>query len=80
MSFTIASDQEERLSLRIGGEKYHVPCSPGRVRCNNNHVMEGATIYHTLGGRGLPYVGYTGMCHRPGSIFHFQKSRTGPKF
>ena len=31
-------------------------------------------------GGGLPYVGYTGMCHRPGSIFHFQKSRTGPKF
>ena len=29
---------------------------------------------------GLPYVGYTGMCHRPGSIFHFQKSRTGHKF
>ena len=25
-------------------------------------------------------VGYTGMCHRPGSIFHFQKSRTGPDF
>ena len=31
-------------------------------------------------GGGLPNVGYTGMCHRPGSIFHFQKSRTGPKF
>ena len=40
---------------------------------------------------GLPYVGYTGMCHRPESIFHFQKiqnrpqilkfySRTGPTF
>ena len=28
----------------------------------------------------LPYVGYTGIYHRPGSIFHFQKSRTGPKF
>ena len=28
----------------------------------------------------LPYVRYTGMCHRPGSSFHFQKSRTGPKF
>ena len=26
---------------------------------------------------GLPNAGYTGMCHRPGSIFHFQKSRTG---
>ena len=32
------------------------------------------------GGEELPYVGYTGMCHRPGSIFHFQKFRTGPKF
>ena len=32
------------------------------------------------GGGVLPNVGYTGMCHRPGSIFHFQKSRTGPKF
>ena len=29
---------------------------------------------------GAPYVGYTGMCHQPGSIFHFQKSRTGPNF
>ena len=28
----------------------------------------------------LPNVGYMGMCHRPGSIFHFQKSRTGPEF
>ena len=28
----------------------------------------------------LPNVGYTGMCHRPGSIFHFQKPRTSPKF
>ena len=46
MSFTMASDQEELLSLRIGGEKYYVACSPGRVRCNNNHVMEGVTIYH----------------------------------
>ena len=46
MSFTMASDQEERLSLRIGGEKYYVACSPGSVRCNNNHVMEGVTIYH----------------------------------
>ena len=27
----------------------------------------------------LPNVGYTGMCHRPGSIFHLQKSRTGSK-
>ena len=47
MSFTIESDQEERPSLRIGGEKYYVACSPGRVRCNNNHVMEGLTICHT---------------------------------
>ena len=32
------------------------------------------------GGRGgLPNVRYTGMCHRPGSIFHLQKSRTGPQ-
>ena len=31
----------------------------------------------------LPDVGYMGMCHRPasaGSIFHLQKSRTGPTF
>ena len=47
MSLTMASDQEERASLRIGGEKYYVACNPGRVRCNNNHVMEGVTIYHT---------------------------------
>ena len=47
MSFTIASDQEERPFLHIGGEKYYVACSPGRVRCNNNHVKEGVTIYHT---------------------------------
>ena len=44
MSFTTASDQEERPSLRIGGEKYYVACSPGKVRCNNNHV-EGVTIF-----------------------------------
>ena len=44
MSFTMASDQEERPSLRIGGEKYRVACSPGRVRCNNDHVMERETI------------------------------------
>ena len=47
MSFTMASDQEERPSLRIGDEKYYVACSPGRVRWNNNRVMEGVTIYHT---------------------------------
>ena len=47
MIFTMASDQEECPSLRIGVEKYYVACSPGRVRCNNNHVMEGVTIYHT---------------------------------
>ena len=47
MSFTMASDQEERPSLRIGDEKYYVACSPGGVRCNNNHVMEGITIFHT---------------------------------
>ena len=29
---------------------------------------------------GLPYVGYKGMCHRPGSIFHFQKSEQAPNF
>ena len=44
MSFTMASDQEERSSLRIGGEKYYVACSPGRVTCNNNHVRERVTI------------------------------------
>ena len=47
MSFTMASDQEEFPSRRIGHEKYYVACSPGRVRCNNNHIMEGLTIYHT---------------------------------
>ena len=47
MSFTVASDQEERPSPCIGGEKYCAACSPGRVRCNNDHVMEGVTIYHT---------------------------------
>ena len=31
------------------------------------------------GGGRLPNVRYTGMCHRPWSIFHFQKSRTGPQ-
>ena len=41
ISFTMASDQEERPSFRVGGEKYYVACSPGRVRCNNNHVMAG---------------------------------------
>ena len=30
--------------------------------------------------RALPNVGYTGMCHRPGSIFHFRKSRADPDF
>ena len=29
MSFTMVSDQEERPSLRIGGENYYVACSPG---------------------------------------------------
>ena len=47
MSFTMASDQEESPSLRIGVEKYCVACSTGRVRCNNDHVMEEETIYHT---------------------------------
>ena len=47
MSFTMASDQEERPSLRIGDEKYYVACRPGGVRCNNNHVRERITIYHT---------------------------------
>ena len=40
----MASDQEERSSLCIGGEKYYVACSPCRVICNNIHVMEGVTI------------------------------------
>ena len=35
------------FNCRIGGEKYCVACSPGRVRCNNDHVMEGVTIYQT---------------------------------
>ena len=43
----MASDQEERPSLRIESEKYYVACSPGGVRCNNNYVMEGVTIYRT---------------------------------
>ena len=47
MSLTMASDQEKRPSLCIGGEKYCVACSPGRVMCNNDYVMEGETIYHT---------------------------------
>ena len=47
MSFTMASDQEERPFLRIEGEKYCVACRAGRVRCHNDHVMEGETIYHT---------------------------------
>ena len=47
MNFTMASDQEERPSLRIGCEKYYVACILDKVRCNNSHVMEGVTIYHT---------------------------------
>ena len=47
MGFTMASYQEECPSLRIESEKYCVACSPGRVRCNNDHVMGGVTIYHT---------------------------------
>ena len=47
MSFIMPSDQEEHPSLRIGSEKYCVACSTGRVRCNNDHVMEGEAIYHT---------------------------------
>ena len=35
------------ITLRIGGEKYCAVCSSGRVRSNNDHVMEGVTIYHT---------------------------------
>ena len=42
MGFTVASDQEERPP--IGGEKY---CVAGRVRCSNDHIMEGVIIYHT---------------------------------
>ena len=34
MSFTMASDQEERPSLHIGGEKYCEAYSPVRVRCS----------------------------------------------
>ena len=41
-------------------------------------------VYFSLrwggGGGEFPNVGYMGMCHRLGSIFHLQKSRTGPKF
>ena len=38
--------------------------------------------YFLTGGGGgqLPNVGYMGMCHQPGLIFHFQTSRTGPEF
>ena len=43
----MASDLEEHLSLLIGGKRHCVACSPGRVRCNNDPVMEGVTIYHT---------------------------------
>ena len=47
MSFTVISDQEECLSLRIGGEEYCAACSSGGVRRNNDQVMEEVTIYHT---------------------------------
>ena len=43
----MASNQEERPSLRMGGEKYCVACRAGGVRRNNDHVMEGETIYNT---------------------------------
>ena len=43
----MAADQEERPFLRTGGEKYYVVCSPRGVRCNNDHVVGGVTIYHT---------------------------------
>ena len=43
------------------------------LRIRNRKIRENAR-------GGLPDVGYTGMCHQPGSIFHLQKSRTGPKF
>ena len=33
--------EDLRRSLRIGGEKYCVACSPGRMRCNDNHVNYG---------------------------------------
>ena len=48
----------------------------------NRYSMKRMVLAHRepQGGGGLPNVGYTGMCHRPGSIFHLQKSRTGPKF
>ena len=46
MGFTMATDQEERRSLRIRGQEYCVAGSSGRVRCNNGYFMEGVTIYH----------------------------------
>ena len=47
MGFTMASDQEERPSLRIVGEKYCVACSPGIVGVHNDHVMGRETICDT---------------------------------
>ena len=44
-------------------------------------ILNRNTARFQIPGRGeLPNVGYTGMCQQPGSIFHLQKSRTGPKF
>ena len=39
-------------------------------------------LFHSQGrgGGGLPNVGYTGMCHRPGLIFHFQNPEQAPNF
>ena len=51
---------------------YHLP--------RYKKVIELCKSESTSRGGGLPNVGYTGMCHRQGSIFHLQKSRTGAKF
>ena len=38
------------------------------------------SLYIPGGGGGLPNVEYMGMCHRSGSMFHFQNSRTCSEF
>ena len=57
-------------------DTFHVPFFELFVRSRSRFSNFSSTL--GLGG-GLTNVGYTSMCHRPGSIFHFQKSRTGPQ-
>ena len=46
----------------------------------NSCSVKSMSVQNSLGGGELPNVEYRGMCHQPGSIFHLQKSSTGPKF